>query len=320
MKKSSVAFRSYYDQFRAYPPLRPTEERRLLHVIKGLQPPVDYDGMTKMWGKHKENGTKEAIDGIWLSPMERMWGVDVEDEFPVNGTCRQPTLEEQEEAIKRFVMHNMRLVLSRVLKFRHQEDRDVMEIVSYGTDGLYRAIELFDLSRGTRFSTYAVHWIESQIRKGLTFVEGQKPPRLKKLTSAFKKAQKDLTSEKGVRPTNEDVAERLNWGRTTLHVFQTSGISNVPIETFDAEDESCPPIPEDVVKRELVKALHDNMGILEPFEEDIIRRHYGLGYPEETLQRLANNYGVTKERIRQIENGGLHKLYMELRHFRDHDD
>ena len=320
MKKTSIAFRSYYDQFRAYPPLRPTEERRLLHVIKGLQPPVDYDGMARMWGKYKENGTSDAVDALWLSPMEKMWGLDVEEKFPVNGTCRRPTAEEQHEAIQRFVMHNMRLVLSRVLKFRHQEDRDVMEIVSYGTDGLYRAIELFDLSRGTRFSTYAVHWIESQIRKGLTFVEGQKPPRLKKLTSSFKKAEKEITNETGVRPTNEAVADRLNWGRKTLHVFQTSGISNIPIETFDAEDESHLPIPEDVVKRELTTALHNCMGILEPFEEDIIRRHYGLGYPEETLQRLANVYGVTKERIRQIENEGLHKLYMELRHFRDHDD
>ena len=326
MKKASGAFRQYYDQFRAYPPLRPTEERRLLHVIKGLQPPVDYDGMERMWGKHRENGTRAKIDDLWLSPIEKLWGPEKpkkktkEDMFPVNGTCRPPTAREQADAIKKFVMHNMRLVLSRVLKFRHQEDPEVMEIVSYGTDGLYRAIELFDLARGTRFSTYAVHWIESQIRKGLKFVEGQKPPKLKKLTSAFKKAEKELTDEEGVRPTNEAVADHLNWGRKTLHVFQTSGISNIPIETFDAEDEGIEPILDDVAKRELVQALHDNMCVLEPFEEDIIRRHYGFGYPEETLQRLANVYGVTKERIRQIENGGLQKLYLKVRHFRDPDD
>jgi len=320
MKKTSADFREYYTQFRAYPPLRPTEERRLLHVIKGLQPPVDYDGMERMWGKHKENGTKGAIDDLWLSLDEKMWGVKQENPFPVNGTCRRPTRQEMKEALERFVMHNMRLVLSRVLKFRHQEDPDVMEIVSYGTDGLYRAIELFDLSRGTRFSTYAVHWIESQIRKGLKFVEGQKPPLLKKLTSTFKRAEKDLTTDDGIRPTNEDVAEHLNWGRKTLHIYQTSGISNTPIETFDREDESCEPIPDDIVQREIVNALHDNMGVLEPFEEDIIRRHYGLGYPEETLQKLAARYGVTKERIRQIENGGLEKLYMALRAFRDPDD
>jgi RNA polymerase primary sigma factor len=320
MKKTSVEFRSYYDKFRAFPPLRPLEERRLLHMIKGLKPPVDYDGMERMWGKHRENGTRAAIDALWLSPIEVLWGEDPVETFPVNGTCRVPTAQEQHEAHQRFVMHNMRLVLSRVLKFRHQEDRDVMEIVSYGTDGLYRAIELFDLSRGTRFSTYAVHWIESQIRKGLTFVEGQKPPKLKKLLSAFKKAEKELTGEDGVRPTNEEVAEHLEWGRHTLHVFQTSGISNVPIETFDTEDESHIPIPQDIIKRELEDALHDNMGILEPFEEDIVRRHYGLGYEEETLQSLANTYGVTKERIRQIENRGLEKLYVVLRSFRDHDD
>jgi RNA polymerase primary sigma factor len=319
--KSTVDFRSYYDQFRAYPPLRPKEERRLLHVIKGLEPPVDYEGMARLWGKHKENGTKKAIDDLWLSPMEKMWGAAKEDPFPVNGTSRKPTPQEMADALQQFVMHNMRLVLSRVLRFRHQEDRDVMEIVSYGTDGLYRAIELFDLGRGTRFSTYAVHWIESQIRKGLTFVEGQKPPKLKKLMSSFKKAEKELMEEDGgIRPTNEAVADKLNWGKKTLHTFQTSGISNVPIETFDAEDEDVEPIIDSIIKKELIDALHNSMGVLEPFEEDIIRRHYGLGYPEETLQRLANFYGVTKERIRQIENGGLHKLYMEVRHFRDHDD
>jgi len=62
------------------------------------------------------------------------------------------------------------------------------------------------------------------------------------------------------------------------------------------------------------------MSVLEPFEEDIVRRHYGFGYQEETLQGLADTYGVTKERIRQIENGALEKLYLKVRHFRDPDD
>jgi len=62
------------------------------------------------------------------------------------------------------------------------------------------------------------------------------------------------------------------------------------------------------------------MSVLAPFEEDIIRRHYGFGYPEETLQSLASAYGVTKERIRQIENGGLEKLYLKVRYLRDPDD
>lgn len=320
MSRTSVDFRAYYDQFRAHPPLRPAEERRLLHIIKGLPPPVDHAGIDRLWGKHTANGTKAAIDRLWLSPMEQMWGSEIEERGQPWYSCRVPTAEEQAEAIKRFVMHNMRLVLSRVLKFRHQEDPEVMEIVSYGTDGLYRAIELFDIKRGTRFSTYAVHWIESQIRKGLTFVEGQKPPRLKKLTSIFKKAEKELTTEEGCRPTHEAVADRLNWGVKTLHDFQTSDISNVPIETFDTEDKSTEPILGKVAMREIVQALHDNMQMLAPFEEDIIRRHYGFGYPEETLQGLANMYGVTKERIRQIENVGLQKLYLKIRRFRDPDD
>ena len=122
-----------------------------------------------------------------------------------------------------------------------------------------------------------------------------------------------------MRPSHEEVADFIGWSASTLNIFQTSAITNIPIEICDAEDPGIPPIPITAINTETFAALHGAMCVLDPHEEEIIRRHYGLGYPEETLQSLADMFNVTKERIRQIENDGLKKLYLELRRHRPID-
>ena len=314
-------FREYYEKFRNRTPLSAKDERRLLHTIQGLGPPREEEiekeidtflGMVELGLHIEEDLPKQPIPGETddiCSVLDQLLGYRV---HPTNG--------EVQTAWKKFIVHNMRLVLSRVLRFRSQNDPNAMELVSYGTDGLLRAIELFDLSRNVRFSTYAVHWIDSFIRKGLEFIEGQKAPLAKQLTRDYKKGEKILTDKTGARPTSNEVAELIGWSNTTLSAYQSSSISNVPVEICDAEDDSGPPIPISAINTETFAALHEAMGVLDPHEEEIIRRHYGLGYKEETLQSLADMFGVTKERIRQIENDGLKKLYLEIRHHRPLDD
>ena len=308
---NNTEFRGYYEQFRKFPPLKANEELRLLHVIKGKRPPKASEML--------------AIDRLWDDGEEKSFDSFLDSIFGKNGRDktkrgRKPTPDEQTTAKDTFVLHNMRLVLSRVLKYRNQNDQNIMELVSYGTDGLYRAIDLFDLSRQVRFSTYAVHWIDSFIRKGMEFVDGRKPPAMRRMIQDYKKAEKDITEETGQRPGCLEVAEKLGWGIQNLTTYHTTGISNIPVEMFDAEEEGLVPVDDALTQREMVEALRSAMPVLNAAEEDIIRRHYGWGFEEETLQSLANVFTVTKERIRQIENGGLQKLYMEVRHFRDRDN
>lgn len=311
-------FRDYYDKFRMRTPLNAKDERRLLFVIKGLPDPQKKAVLDDLWPEKRNGKKKNLVDELWPDATFNY----LMAAFGNNGNGR-PTALERKSAIDKFVLHNMRLVLSRVLRYRSQNDPLVMEIISYGTDGLYRAIELFDLGRNVRFSTYAVHWIDSCIGKGIEFLEGRRSPAVRKLNREFAKTQKEMTEEMGFRPSVERVAEKLDWSAQTFHTYQTMGISSLSTasDEADAMDPPAhdPPTPEETVRKELYNALHASIGILDPYEEDIIRRHFGLGYEEETLQNLADTFGVTKERIRQIENGGLHKLYMKLRRFRETD-
>jgi len=319
-RSSQADFREYYEKFRNKQPLSAKAERRLLHTIQGLPPPREHEieaeideflSMVELGLSIEDSLPQQPIPGETddiCSVLDQLLG------YPVH-----PTNGEVQAAWKKFIVHNMRLVLSRVLRFRSQNDPNAMELVSYGTDGLLRAIELFDLSRNVRFSTYAVHWIDSFIRKGLEFIDGQKPPAAKQLNRDYKKGEKALTEKTGKRPSGEEVAKLIGWGASTLSIYQTSAISNIPIEICDAEDVSFPPIPIGAINTETFGALHEAMKVLDPHEEEIIRRHYGLGYMEETLQSLADMFGVTKERIRQIENDGLKKLYLELRRHRPLD-
>lgn len=303
-------FKRFYEQFLRYPPLPARRESLLLHVIKGRTPPA----------AKKTADVERAMDELWET--RDTFSDFIDRTFASrngHGKNGKPTLQERDEAMRTFLLHNMRLVLSRVLKLRSQEDSEAMTLVSFGLDGLLRAIKLFDLNRGTRFSTYAVHWIDSMIKKGILSLAHPRPPVLKRLTRAYKRAEKTILLETGQKPDCLEVAGKLRWGSNTLTTYQTSNISNVPADSFDAPCDE-PDVVSAVAKKEIEEALHRALPTLSPMEEEIIRRHFGVGYPEETLQSLAAFFRVTKERIRQIENGGLEKLYLKVRRFRDSDD
>lgn len=115
------------------------------------------------------------------------------------------------EAYNLFIMSNMRLVMSRVGQFCSQDDQRSMDFVCDGTLGLIRAVEQFDLSRNFRFSTYAVWWIDSYIRKAIKFYEKETHATIKALKRKFKRAYEAMEAATGEPPSDEDVAWYLKW-------------------------------------------------------------------------------------------------------------
>lgn len=229
----------------------------------------------------------------------------------------------------KFTQHNMRLVLHCVIKFCPIDDPRSADLVSAGTIGLIKAIDDFDLSLPNRFSTYAVWWIKALIRKELYKLN---PPvfRFKSLQTAYRSARRELIEDGVFEPTQAMIFELLDWDekkrqrylddieRRTISIDQldTTG-SDDSVEALGLEeDDSVNAIPI-LMKEEAADRLNEALGKLSPELEDIIRRHFALGYQKsETYDALASYYGYTRERIRQLENDGLRKLWFLLRDLR----
>ncbi len=230
------------------------------------------------------------------------------------------------DAREKFILHNMRLVLSCVLRFVDSNDPKAMDLVSSGTLGLIKAIEDFKISKKNRFSTYAVWWIQARIRKELHMLQ-PKIQQHKILHTKYRAGFKALNEQLGRRPSIEEVFDFLKWDEDTICMFiEDCERQIVPLEKIESASEdgslkNDPLLIDDeyavflpIITNEDSDRLSKALNSLPPELEDIIRRHYGLGYKDtSTYDDLANFYGFTRERIRQLENEGLRQLWLLLR-------
>jgi RNA polymerase primary sigma factor len=233
------------------------------------------------------------------------------------------------EARDKFTRHNVRLVLSCVLKFCSMEDQRSMDLVSAGNMGLIKAIDDFDVTRANRFSTYAVWWIKAMIRKELHKLNPQ-VFRYKSLQSAYRSARRELVDDGVPEPTQLMIFELLDWDDITKQKFlddierRTVSIDQLDPLDGDSSTETLGLIENDkysavtlLLQSEAADRLNSALNQLSPEHEDIIRRHFALGYAHsETYDQLASYYDYTRERIRQLENEGLRKLWFILRDLR----
>lgn len=217
------------------------------------------------------------------------------------------------EAYQHFLLANMRLVISRALNFAPRDDPRIMDFVAEGTLGLIRAVERFDCGRNLRFSTYAVGWIESYIRKAIRFFQKETQSTIKILKKKFSRAEELLRCATGEQPTDEEVANFLNWPPYLLLIYKRHSDAKVHVSHDSLILDDAPSMedhPEHgAEQKDVVKKIANLLHYLTPVEEDILRRHYGIGHPEETYMTIANFYSIAKERVRQIENDALRKLY-----------
>lgn len=221
------------------------------------------------------------------------------------------------EAYHLFINSNMRLVFSRVLRFCAGDDPRAMDLVSEGTLGLMQAIERFDYRRNYRFSTYAVWWIECMIRKAIKFFQKERRATLGNLKRKFDAASHILSAADSRAPSDESVVAYLKWPPSVLdllkkHRKKDALILHSEIIVSLAESSEEPPDAEPV-RADLRQAIDKLLAKLTPIEENIVRGHYGIGCQEETYTSIAAFYGLAKERIRQIENTALRKLFVLLR-------
>jgi RNA polymerase primary sigma factor len=233
----------------------------------------------------------------------------------------QRLIEMGEEARQHLIKANTRLVVSIAKKYRGH-GVPFLDLIQEGNVGLIKAVDKFDHRRGTRLSTYATWWIRQSVNRALSVQQRTiripiyMNDRIRKL---YKTAQR-LEQKQGCRPTPEEIAKemdiepsRVQWmmkvSRHALSLERPVGEEgDTELEHFIENEEA--PMPSDVASQHLLaEKMEDVLSTLTPRQARVLRLRFGLqdGYSY-TLQEVAEKFGLTRERIRQIESEALRRL------------
>jgi RNA polymerase primary sigma factor len=215
---------------------------------------------------------------------------------------------------------NLRLVVS-IARGYAGKGLPLPDLIEEGNLGLLRAVEGFDPSLNTPFSTYASYWIKHSIRRALTRTAHtiRLPAHLQHLLSRWRRADAALREELGRAPADEEVARRLGLAgktlRTVLHVLRTQQAAphgpNEELPSVDAlvPDPRCKAPEEEVAEEEERRKA---LGLLEELDRRkalVLRLRFGLEGDEAlTLEEIGGRLGLTRERVRQIEKQALADL------------
>jgi RNA polymerase primary sigma factor len=249
--------------------------------------------------------------------------LDIEKGFhhPINRDDAYHAIELGQAARAHLIRANTRLVVSVAKKYRGR-GLPFLDLIQEGNVGLIKAVEKYDYRRGNRFSTYATWWIRQAVTRALANhgrtirIPAHLGGRISKLYQIAQEMEQDL----GRQPTPEEIAktmdmapERVRWmlrtSRQPVHLERPVGDdSDAELGDF-IEDEDMPPPYESVAQTLLAEDLSEILNRLTPREARILRLRYGLQDGESrTLKEVGEMFGLSRERIRQLEKEALRKL------------
>ena len=220
-------------------------------------------------------------------------------------------------ARKRLVEKNLRLVVSVAKKYRGSPPGLPFEdLIQEGNLGLMKAVDKFDPERGYRFSTYATWWIRQAIGravadKGRTI---RVPVHMVEKIKKVRRAASNLSAEGGREPTAEEIAGRLGWQPEEVRQTMEAMPDAISLNGRARHDDDYPELGEFVedrgvsdfaegIAREIgMSGLAEEIRRLPERHRHVLVRRYGLDDRDpDTLQRLATEYGVSRERVRQMQ-------------------
>ena len=229
------------------------------------------------------------------------------------------------EARTVMIKANLRLVIKIAHDYAHL-GLPLLDLVSEGNIGLMKAVERFDPAKGGKLSTYAAWWIKQAIKRALANQSKtiRLPVHLVEKISKMNRVASQMSEELGREPTDDELAEEVGLSPRTISQLKTASIRpsslNAPLSDDDSTefgemvgDEGARTPFEFLRDKNLRDELSDILEVLDGRERLIIFQRFGLdGVRPRTLEEVGEKLGVTRERIRQIQNIALMKMRRAL--------
>ena len=229
------------------------------------------------------------------------------------------------EARAHMIKANLRLVVKIAQDYANY-GLPLLDLISEGNIGLMKAVERFDPNKGGKLSTYAAWWIKQSIKRALANQSKtiRLPVHMVDKISKMRRVAMVLSEELGREPTDEELAEEIGIDRAKLSHLKAAALRpaslDAPISEDDTTefgeiigDEKAQTPLELLSHKNMHNQLDDLLDVLDERESKIIDARFGLnGQKPKTLEEVGQEFGVTRERIRQLQNIALKKLRRAL--------
>ncbi len=257
---------------------------------------------------------------VYLQQIGKIPLLSYEEEMKVAKEIKENNSQKAKEIL---INANLRLVVSIAKKYIGR-GLSFLDLIQEGNLGLMKAAEKFDYTKGYKFSTYATWWIQQSITRGIADKSRmiRLPVHMIETLGKIKRATVELSTKLNRAPTKEEVANAIGMSPSKLSSLMKSAQSTISIETpanqkddsskiadFIIDDSHLTPDTK-VTQENLLTDVHKMLNQLNPKEKDVLIMRYGLddNGQKKTLDEIGSRYGVSRERIRQIETRAISKL------------
>ncbi len=272
---------------------------------------------------HADDHARQPYDGdtaikLYLREIAQTPLITVQEEITLAARIKRGDKAAAEHMIKA----NLRFVV-KISRDYEGLGLPLLDLINEGNMGLMKAVARFDPAKGGKLSTYAAWWIKQSIKRALANQSKtiRLPVHLVDKISKMRHAAMKLQEEFGREPTDDELAHELGMSPARVTQLRTAAIRpaslDAPVGDDDnsdtlgdlVEDEHAHTPYQDLEEKTVTTMLREMVATLSPREEEILRFRFGLdGGVEKTLEDVGERFGVTRERVRQIQNIALLRL------------